>query len=77
MQLAHPQLQIYIGYSVVIEGEEEKKSESVVQDSIAPVETTVYRFYSVCENTVWSSPIEGFDVDWYSVGSVNLFSNPG
>ena len=51
-----PKLQIYLGYSFVIEEDE--------------VETTVYKFYSVCEDAVWSSSIEGFDEHWDSADIV-------
>tara|TARA_Y100001972_G_scaffold102202_1_gene127610 strand:+ start:489 stop:764 length:276 start_codon:yes stop_codon:yes gene_type:complete len=43
------ELQIYLGYSIVIE------------DGCEEVETAVYRFYSIRDDTVWSSPVEGFD----------------
>tara|TARA_B100000963_G_scaffold316382_1_gene296142 strand:- start:844 stop:1119 length:276 start_codon:yes stop_codon:yes gene_type:complete len=43
------ELQIYLGYSIVIE------------DGCEEVETTVYRFYSIRDDTVWSSDLEGFD----------------
>ncbi len=45
-----PELQIYLGHSIVM-----------IITGYDPVETTVYKFYSTCEDTVWSSPIEGFD----------------
>ena len=49
------ELQIYLGYSFVIE------------DGYEQVETTVYTFYSIRDDTVWSSSIVGFGFDWIHV----------
>ena len=53
-----PELQIYLGYSIVIED-----GEIAIHGGYdyGQAETTVYRFYSIHCSTVWSSPIEGFD----------------
>jgi len=63
MHEEEPKLQIYLGYSIVIEEDE--------------VETTVYRFYSVCEDAVWSSTIEGLDIEHIERAGIHFVGSVG
>tara|TARA_B100000927_G_C16379573_1_gene434892 strand:- start:100 stop:462 length:363 start_codon:yes stop_codon:yes gene_type:complete len=55
------ELQIYLGYSIVIEDDHEIVIEDDYEPAVKAIETTVYKFYDIREDTVWLSPIEGFD----------------
>ena len=60
----HPQPQIYLGCSIVIE------DERAFHGGYEPVETIVYRFYDIRDSTAWSAPIGGFDTHWDSADIV-------